>query len=394
MTNKLEFLKEALKLKQTLIDWRRHLHEHPELSFQEYETSKFIINKLVHLDFELQHPISKTGIVAILHGEEPGPTVALRADMDALPIQDGKEKRYASKREGIAHLCGHDAHTAMLIGAAYLLHSQRPKKGNIKFIFQPAEEGFAGASEMVKEGVLDTPKVDVIAGLHVHPTAKTGEIAVAKGNATAFADSFDIEIIGEGGHAAHPHLSVDSIPIAAEIVSSLQQIVSRTTDPLTPTVLTIGKISGGYKRNVIAPSVKLEGTVRLLDRDQRKDMMKKMEQYIQGICGGMGATYTFRYVSGYPAVKNEEKLIPILHKASEKILGSNKLTIVQPSMGGEDFSYYTEKVPGIFFRLGIFNDEKECIYPNHHPLFDVDEDALPFGSALLAQFAMEYLNNE
>lgn len=386
-------LKEALDLKDNLIQWRRHLHVNPELSFEEYETSKFVLENLKELGLEIQAPVAKTGIVALLQGTHPGPTVALRADMDALPIQDEKNVSYASSVPGVAHLCGHDAHTAILLGAAKLLSKHRPQKGNIKFIFQPAEEGLAGALHMVQEGVLNNPDVDVIAGLHVHPTANTGYITVAKDVAMACADSFDIEVIGEGGHAAHPHMSIDSITVAAEVISSLQQIVSRSIDPLKPAVLTIGKIEGGFKRNVIAPSVRLEGTVRVLDPSLREIISQRMERYIKGVCEGMGASYKFDYQFGYPSVKNDNTLIPLLDSVAEKILGASTLSIVNPSMGGEDFAYYAEKVPGIFFRLGTYNETKDCIYPNHHPKFDIDEDALPYGSALLAQFALDYIEN-
>ena len=384
-------LREALDLKENIIQWRRYLHMNPELSYEEYETSKFVLENLKDLGFEIQAPIAKTGIVALLRGINPGPTVALRADMDALPIQDEKTVSYASLVPGVAHLCGHDAHTAILLGAANILSKHRPIKGNIKFIFQPAEEGLAGALHMVQEGVLKNPDVDVIVGLHVHPTASTGYITVAKDVAMACADSFDIEVIGEGGHAAHPHMSIDSITVAAEVISSLQQIVSRSIDPLKPAVLTIGKIEGGFKRNVIAPSVRLEGTVRVLDPSLREVISHRMEQYIKGVCEGMGATYKFDYQLGYPSVKNDNKLIPLLNSVAEKILGASTLSIVNPSMGGEDFAYYAERVSGIFFRLGTFNETKDCIYPNHHPKFDVDEDALPYGSAILAQFALDYI---
>ena len=391
VVNKL--LKEAITLKDQLIEWRRHLHMNPELSFEEYETSKFVLENLKNLGFEIRTPVAKTGVVALLRGTQAGPTVALRADMDALPIQDEKSVPYASTVPGLAHLCGHDAHTTILLGAAKILSKQRPLKGNVKFIFQPAEEGLAGALHMVKEGVLENPDVDVIAGLHVHPTASTGFITVAKDVAMACADSFDIEVIGEGGHAAHPHMSIYSITVAAEVISSLQQIVSRSVDPLKPAVLTIGKIEGGFKRNVIAPSVRMEGTVRVLDPSLRKIISERMEHYIKGICEGMGATYKFDYKFGYPSVKNDNRLIPLLDSVAEKILGDSKLSIVNPSMGGEDFAYYAEKVPGIFFRLGTYNEEKNCVYPNHHPKFDIDEDALPYGAALLAQFALDYIEN-
>ncbi|WP_245844599.1 M20 metallopeptidase family protein [Salinicoccus kekensis] len=385
-------LDEALKIKEDLVRWRRHLHKNPELSFEEYETNKFVKNLLEKWGYTSISSIAKTGLVVNIKGKEEGATIALRADMDALPINDEKQVSYASKKENIAHLCGHDAHTSILLGVAELFSKIELEKGNIKLIFQPAEEGFAGAKYMVEEGVLKNPDVNAIAGLHVHPTAQTGEITVAKDIAMATSDQIDIEIIGKGGHAAHPHLSIDPIAITSIVISSLQQVVSRSIDPLEPVVVTIGKVQGGYKRNIIAPSVKLEGTVRILNKDLREDVRKIIKEHIEGICNGMGADYEFNYTEGYPSVVNDNNLIQDLAKVSNEILGQNTMSIVKPSMGGEDFSYYTEKVPGLFFRLGTRNENKQTNFPNHHPLFDIDEDALPYGVALLSGFALNYLN--
>ncbi len=391
MTND-DLLRSANEFKDEMIAWRRHLHKNPELSFEEYKTVQFVKEKLEKLNFDIEYPVAKTGLVATFKGEQDGPTVALRADMDALPIQEESDKEYKSAVAGVGHLCGHDAHTAILLGAAHIINSHPLKKGNIKLIFQPAEEGYAGAQVMVEEGALDHPKVDAIAGLHVHPTIKTGETSITEGFATACTDSFDIKIIGKGGHAAHPHLSIDPIAISSTVIASLQQIVSRNVDPLENIVLTIGKIEGGFARNVIAPEVKLEGTVRLLNPDLRPLVEEKMHEYLNGVTGGMGGTYELDYTYGYPSVYNAPELIPGLRSSAEKILGENKLLDVKPSMGGEDFSYFAAEVPGVFFRLGT-NSGPETSYPNHHPKFDVDEDALPYGAAILSQFAYDYIDN-
>lgn len=387
-----DILSKAAALKEDIISWRRHLHQYPELSFEEVETVRFVKEKLEQLNFDIEYPIAKTGLIATLKGESEGPTVALRADMDALPIQEESNLPYKSSVDGVGHLCGHDAHTAILLGAAHILSQNPLKKGNIKLLFQPAEEGYSGAEVMVNEGALQNPAVDVIAGLHVHPTVKTGETSITEGYATACADSFDIKIIGKGGHAAHPHLSIDPIAIASTVIASLQQVVSRNVDPLENIVLTIGKINGGFARNVIAPEVTLEGTVRLLNPNLRPLVKEKMDEYLKGITEGMGGTYEFTYTDGIPSVYNEPTLIPDLQHSIDKILGENQLLKVKPSMGGEDFSYYTNEIPGVFFRLGT-NGSEDTSYPNHHPKFNVDEEALPYGSAILVQFAYDYIEN-
>lgn len=390
--NQSVLLEEAKKIHQDLIAWRRELHQHPELGFEEENTSRFVQERLQSFGIEVQAPIAKTGVVGLIRGANPGPTVGLRADMDALPIQDQKDVTYASKIDGKAHLCGHDAHTTMLLGAAKLLAKNPPAVGNVKFIFQPAEEGLGGADAMIREGVLKNPDVEAIAGLHVFPGVPTGKITTVPNVACAATDSIDIEIIGQGGHAAHPHLSVDSIAVTSEVISALQQIVSRQIDPLSPIVITIGKIEGGYARNIIAPSVHLEGTVRTLDPAVRETMEERIEKVIAGVCQAFGATYKLNYHYGYPSVVNDEALIPFLEETAQEVLGEGTLSIVKPSMGGEDFSYYAQQIPGIFFRLGVGSQEKGTTYPLHHPLFDIDEDALPFGSSMLAQFALNYLS--
>lgn len=384
-------LSQAEELKDKIIEWRRHLHKHPELSFEEYKTAEFVKEKLEKLNFEIEYPVAKTGLVATLKGETKGPTVALRADMDALPIQEEGETEYKSTVEGVGHLCGHDAHTAILLGAAHIISENPPKRGNIKLLFQPAEEGYGGADVMVQEGALKNPDVEAVAGLHVHPTIKTGETSITEGFATACTDSFDIKIIGKGGHAAHPHLSIDPIAISSTVIASLQQIVSRNIDPLENIVLTIGKIEGGFARNVIAPEVTLEGTVRLLNPDLRPKVKETMHQYLNGVTSGMGASYELEYTYGYPSVYNDPALIPTLRATVDKILGEGQLLDVNPSMGGEDFSYFAREVPGVFFRLGT-NGGEDTAYPNHHPKFNVDEDALHYGAAILSQFAYDYLD--
>lgn len=384
---------EAENMKEELIHWRRKLHQNPELGFEEYETSKFVQEKLTELGIHFE-VVAKTGVVALIEGDEPGETVGLRGDMDALPIQDEKQVPYASKTDGKAHLCGHDAHTTMLLGAARLLNENRPKKGNVKLIFQPAEEGLFGAETLIKHGVLENPKVVAIAGLHVNPMVPTGIVTCSQKEVCAAADFFDLEIIGSGGHAAHPHQAVDSITMASEVISTLQQIVSRQIDPLSPTVLTIGQIHGGSANNAIAPSVKIGGTVRTLDPEVRNSIEERMEKVIKGVTEGLGGTYKFEYRYMYPVLLNDESLLPGIESSVSAVLGEGRFSISKPSMGGEDFSFYAQKIPGIFFRLGVRNEEKQATYPLHHPKFDLDEDALPYGAAILAQYALDYLTKE
>ncbi|WP_240762097.1 M20 metallopeptidase family protein [Paenibacillus thalictri] len=385
-------LSKAGRLKEQLIEWRRDLHRHPELGFEEHRTSAFVKERLHAMGISEIHTIAKTGVVALIRGNEDGPTVMLRADMDALPIQDEKTAGYASQVPGKAHLCGHDAHTTMLLGAAALLKERGIARGSVKLIFQPAEEGLAGAKAMVADGVLEQPKVDAVIGLHVYPSLTVGTIGICPGACTAFSDRFDLVIHGKGGHAAHPHQTVDAIAVTAQVITALQHIASRMTDPLSPIVVTIGKITGGYTRNVIAPSVTLEATVRTLDRATQAAVPGLVERIVKGVCDSFGASYSLNYWNGYPSVVNDAALIPLLEQTVSDVLGSTPLQL-KPSMGGEDFAYYAEQVPGLFFRLGVRNEEKGFVHPLHHPLFDLDEEALPIGSAMLAQGALNYLQS-
>jgi len=385
-------LAEASKLRDKLTEWRRDFHQHPELGFEEIRTSGIVAEHLEKLGLEVQRGVGKTGVVATLHGTQPGPTIALRADMDALPMQDQKQVPYRSQVPGKAHTCGHDAHTSILMGTAQFLVEQKiPFKGNIKFIFQPAEEGLAGAQAMIEDGVLENPKVDAIAGLHVFYGAPTGRVTVVRGVAMAAADRIAIKIIGKGGHAAHPHRSIDSVSVTAEVLSALQHIVSRQVDPLQSAVITIGQINGGTASNIIAPEVVMKGTVRTLNEAIRSEMPARIEKVIKGVTEALGASYEFEYTRGYPTVSNDDVMVDHMWEAATKVLGGSKVELSLPSMGGEDFSYYTHHVPGVFFRLGVGSDEKNIEYPHHHPLFDIDEDGLPIGVAMLTQIALTYL---
>lgn len=389
----MDLLSAAHDLHPDLVAWRRHLHAQPELAYGEIATAAFVRERLAQMGLRPSPPLAGgTGLTCLIEGRAGGPTVALRADMDALPIQEANDVPYASTVPGVAHLCGHDAHTTMLLGAAALLAQDRPAYGHVKLLFQPAEEGGAGAARMIEDGALDEPAVSAIFALHVFPDVDVGRLTVSPGQATAAADAFDIEVIGRGGHAARPHQAVDAVAVAAQVVSALQQLVSRQTDPLTPLVITIGKVEGGFARNVIAPSVRLEGTARSLDPALRERLPGLLEQLVGGVTKAFGASHTLDYRHGYPSTRNDHALLPTLETTVAELLGEGRLTELPPSMGGEDFAYYAERVPGMIARLGVRNEARGLVHPLHHPNFDLDESALPLGAAVLAGFARHWLD--
>lgn len=387
-----QLLPSARSMQERLTAWRRDLHRHPEIGYEEVRTSAIVAEHLQSLGLEVQTGIGKTGVVGLLRGIEPGPTIALRADMDALPIQDAKDTSYTSQTAGKAHLCGHDAHTTMLMGAAQLLSSiGRPASGNIKFVFQPAEEGLAGADAMIKDGVLEHPHVDAMTGLHVYPSLQVGEVSVCKGIAFASADFFTLRIIGKGGHGARPHEGIDAIAISAQVISALQNVTSRMIDPLETAVVSIGQIRGGTMAAAIASEVEMVGTVRTLSADVRQQMPTKIRQVIEGIVSSFGADYELDYKMNYPVVKNDNQMVDFLTATCDLMAEGPEWQYTRPSTGGEDFAFYAEQVPAVFFRLGTSNGQPETSYPLHHPMFDLDESALPYGVATLSALALHYL---
>lgn len=387
-----QLLELAQSLQLRLTTWRRDFHQHPEIGYEELRTSAIVAEHLERLGLEVTTNVGRTGVVGLLRGESDGPTIALRADMDALPIQDQKAAVYSSQTEGKAHLCGHDAHTSMLMGAAELLTGLgRPKSGNIKFIFQPAEEGLAGARAMIQDGALQNPQVDAIAGLHVTPGMDTGTVGVTKGVAFASADPLVIRIFGKGGHAARPHEGIDAIAVSAQVITALQNVASRMVDPLEPVVVTIGKITGGYMGTAIAPEVEMVGTVRTLSPGLRAKMPELIEQVVGGICRSFGAEYEVIYGDGYPPVVNDDGMVDFLTDTINGLDWTKGWSSIKPSTGGEDFAFYGEQIPGVFFRLGSGNDEERTRYPLHHPMFDLDELVMPYGVGLLSAVALEFL---
>ena len=364
---------------------------------EEFQTAAQVAERLRGWGLEVKSGVAGTGVVGVLRGASPGPTVALRADMDALPMQQENDVPYASERPGIMHSCGHDAHTANLLGTAWLLsratEGGKRLKGNVKFLFQPAEEGPGGAEPMIEAGVLEDPPVDGIFGLHVNTDLPTGTIGVKGDVVSASSDTVFIRIIGRGGHGAHPDKTVDSVVVAAQFVTALQTLVSREVSPTQSLVVTVGKISGGYRSNIIAPHVDLECTVRCLSEAVRKDMPERLERLLRGITEAMRASYTLDYSFGYPSQQNDDAMVDVLLEAVAATEDGPEVSIqTEPSMGAEDFSYFSQRVPGCFFRLGARDDSRGLgQFPGHHPCFDLDESSLAIGMQTLAQAALTFL---
>ena len=376
-----------------LVNIRRHLHENPELGFEEVATAQYIADYLAGLGLEVTRQVAKTGVVALIRGVQPGKTVAIRADMDALPIQELNEVPYKSKHPGKMHACGHDAHVAAAIGAARILWELRDQiNGNVKFIFQPAEEAPGGAEPMIAAGVLENPTVDAIIGGHVWGGLESGIIEVMSGPTMASSDIIRLKIIGKGGHAAQPHTTIDPIVIASEIVGALQKLVSRQTDPFESVVISICSFHAGDVFNVIPHSAYLEGAVRTLNNELRQELPQKIEKIIRGITEPYGATYELDYYLGYPVTVNDPGVTETVRKAAVSVLGADKVRVAaRASMGGEDYAYFLNKVPGTYIRIGTRNPEKGICQEMHHPRFDIDEAVLELTPVVYAQAAFDLL---
>lgn len=365
---------------------RHHLHAHPELSYQEFETSAFVQKKLKELGIQSQ-VIAQTGVTGIIEGKNPGKKIiALRADMDALPIQEQNDLPYKSVRDGIMHACGHDVHTTCLLGAAKILQELKQEwEGTVKLIFQPGEErNPGGASIMIKEGVLQDPAPQAIFGLHVHPQLETGKLSFRSGQVMASADEIYITIRGKGGHAAAPHLTADTILIASHLVVGLQQIISRNKNPFHPSVLSICSVQGGHTTNVIPSEVKMMGTFRALDEEWRFKAHELIRRQATELVHAMGGEIDLHIDVGYPSVYNNEKLYGVSRGLAEEYMGPKQVETTEVRMGAEDFGYYTQKIPGCFYRLGVMNEAKGIISGVHTPTFNVDENAIEIGIGMMA----------
>ena len=381
-------------LQPQIVEWRRRLHQRPELGFREKLTAEFVAQKLTEWDIEHQTGIAQTGIVATITGTKaPDASIqdpkvlAIRADMDALPIQEENEVPYRSQHDGLMHACGHDGHTAIALGTAYYLSQHRDSfAGTVKIIFQPAEEGPGGAQPMIEAGVLQNPNVDAIIGLHLWNNLPLGTVGVRTGALMAAVELFRCTIHGRGGHGAIPHQTIDSIVVSAQIVNALQTIVARNVNPIDSAVVTVGELHAGTATNVIAASARMSGTVRYFNPALAGFFQQRIEQIIAGICQSHGATYELDYQSFYPPVINDGAIADLVRSVAENVVEA-EIGIVPEcqTMGGEDMSFFLQQVPGCYFFLGSANIHKGLSYPHHHPRFDFDETALGMGVEIFAR---------
>jgi hippurate hydrolase len=390
----LQKIKTLAKQNATLLtEIRHHLHAHPELSFKEFETSRYVAGKLSA--WNIHHTImAETGVVALIEGKNPSKKIiALRADMDALPIVEENDVAYKSQNKGIMHACGHDVHTTCLLGAAKILNELKDEwEGTVKLIFQPGEEkNPGGASLMIKDGVLENPKPAAIAALHVHPGLPVGKLSFRSGLVMASADEIYITVKGKGGHAAAPHLTTDTILVAAQIVTSLQQIISRNRDPLTPSVLSICSFQGGNSTNVIPAEVKLMGTFRAMDETWRFKAHELIKKQTLEIAHALNAEAEILIDVGYPGVYNNSDVTVNAAKLAAKFIGEENVEETEIRMGAEDFGFYAQQIPACFFRLGVRNEKKSIVHQVHTPNFNIDEAALETGAGIMALLGAELM---
>jgi amidohydrolase len=387
----------AAELQPRIVEIRRDIHRHPELGFRETRTAALVADRLKALGYDVRTGVGVTGVVGVLTGGRPGPVVAVRADMDALPIPELIDVPYKSTVPNVKHACGHDAHTAIALGVAEMFSRMRADlPGTIKFIFQPAEEGDpdggrTGALRMLDDGVWDSPVPDAIFGLHVMPTLEAGELGANIGPAMASADRFTITIAGKKTHGAYPHTGIDPVPIAAQVIMALQTIPSRQIDAQKPTVVTVGIVQGGNRFNIVADEVALTGTVRSLDTEGPSIIKGKMDAIVKGITSSFGATYTLKYEEGAPVTFNEPALARASLPALASVVGAGKLKSPPPQMGAEDFAYFQQRVPGFYFFLGVANPAKNITAMIHTEHFDIDEAALQIGMRAMATAVADYL---
>ena len=389
-------LSRAKTMRDALVAVRRDIHRHPELAFQEQRTAERGLTWFRGLGLDVQTNIAGTpGLIATLDTGRPGPTLLLRADMDALPITEETGAEYASETSGVMHACGHDAHVACLLGAASLLSEHRQAlRGRLKFLLQPAEEKPPGGAKVLIEqgGILEG--VDAALALHVYPPLPIGQMGFRPGVLLGYSDRFTVRIHGVGGHAARPHQTVDAVAVAVQVYQALQYLVSRENDPLHPFVITIGALQAGTAANVIPNEATLLGTVRSLDPMVHHSLPERLERVVAGICQATRARYTFEFVRGYPAMVNDAALTQRATESVKSLVGEQSVvSLSTPELGGEDFAFFSQRVPSLMFRLGVRNEARGLVHSVHSSRFDLDEDALPLGAAALARIAMDYLHH-
>lgn len=388
-------LAEARSFLPWMVDIRRDLHQHPELGLEEHRTSRKVQDQLAGLGIEHRGGLAVTGVLGLLPGAGEGKVVALRADLDALPLHDAKDVPYRSLVDGRMHACGHDVHTAILLGAARLLQprlAQRP--GMVKLIFQPAEETVGGARLLVEQGVLDGPRVDAIFGLHVDPGLEVGRFGLRYGQRNASSDNLAITLHGRSCHGAYPAAGVDAIVAAAQVIVALQSVISRNVDARSSAVLTLGTIEGGNQANIVAQRVHLVGTVRTLDRATRELVLRRIRECAEGVAAGMGARAEVAIDPSYDPVINDNPMVDVVRGCAERLVGEERVVFFdRPNMGVEDFGFYLTHVPGAFYSLGVRNDAAGIVHPVHNDRFDVDEQCLAYGAALQALNALAILES-
>jgi len=381
-----DFLREAQDLLPQMVSWRRDFHRHPELGFQEVRTASIVAQHLHDLGLEVTQGIGRTGVVAVLEGNRPGPTVMLRFDMDALPIREANQTDYISQTPGVMHACGHDGHTAIGLGVSTLLARHRAElAGRVKFVFQPAEEGLGGALAMINDGALESPRPDIAFGLHLWNTLPVGRAIVQAGHLMAASDKFILRVRGRGGHGALPHETIDAVVVGAQLVIALQTIVSRNVDPTQTAVLTIGRFQAGQVYNVIAETAELVGGFRSFNAAVRQTMIERVEAITKGIAGTFGATGEVEWLPIAPPVVNDEKATAHIAAVAKDILGAENVSGSGPLMVSEDMAEFLSRVPGCFFFIGSMNEERGLKYPHHNPRFDFDESAMPLGLAIMCE---------
>ena len=382
----------ALEKKEYLIALRRRIHENPELDFNCENTARLVEKELDDLDIR-HFRVAGTGVVGVLQGGNGGKTVAFRADMDALPVYEATKAVYASKVEGRMHACGHDVHTASLLGTASLLAAMREKfSGTVKFFFQPAEETNGGALPMIEEKIMEAPKVDAVFSLHCDPGLEAGTIGIGYGKFRAASDMFHIVIHGSGSHGAEPHRGIDAVAVGSEMVGALQHIVSRRTSPFDPVVVTVGSFHAGTAGNIIADRAEMRGIIRTMDPDTRLFVRALLRRVAQNVPDALGAIGEISFTEGYPSLVNDEDMTDLVAACGRELLGDDRVHVMkEPNMGVDDFAYFLQKAPGSYFLLGTGNTEKGLVHPLHSPFFDVDEACLPVGSALMAAVALRFL---